>query len=103
MEVNERNAKRILLYLFQTGEERTRAQIIKDLNLDMTDFELQTKLQKLMKADLISRGETYFDYKIEKDKTYELVFRHLFQKEIDYFVPDIKKELRQEMGGNANF
>ena len=103
VEVNERNAKRILLYLFQTGEERTRVQIIKDLNLDMTDFELQTKLQKLMKADLISRGETYFDYKIAKDKTYELVFRHLFQKEIDYFVPDIKKELRQEMGGNANF
>ena len=98
VEVNERNAKRILLYLFQTGEERTRAQIIKDLNLDMTDFELQTKLQKLIKADLISRGETYFDYKIAKDKTYELVFRHLFQKEIDYFVPDIKKELRQEMG-----
>jgi len=97
-EVNERNAKRILLYLFQAGEERTRAQIIKDLNLDMTDLELQTKLQKLMKADLISRGETYFDYKIAKDKTYELVFRHLFQKEIDNFIPDIRKELRQEMG-----
>ena len=103
MEVNERNAKRILLYLFHTGEERTRAQIIKDLNLDMTDFELQTKLQKLMKADLISRGETYFDYKIEKDKTYELVFRRLYQEEIDDFIPDIRKELRQEMGGNANF
>ncbi|HPY48203.1 MAG TPA: ATP-binding protein, partial [Thermotogota bacterium] len=56
VEVNERNAKRILLYLFQAGEERTRAQIIKDLKLEMTDFELQTKLQKLMKADLISRG-----------------------------------------------
>ncbi|HPG97321.1 MAG TPA: hypothetical protein PLT39_00450 [Thermotogota bacterium] len=86
------------MYLFQTGEERTRAQIIKDLNLDMTDFELQTKLQKLMKADLISRGETYFDYKIEKDKTYELVFRRLYQEEIDGFIPDIRKELRQEMG-----
>ena len=98
VEVNERNAKRILLYLFQAGEERTRAQIIKDLKLDMTDLELQTKLQKLMKADLISRGVTYFDYKIAKDKTYELVFRHLFQKEIDNFVPDIRKELRQEMG-----
>ena len=98
VEVNKRNAKRILLYLFQAGEERTRAQIIKDLKLDITDSELETKLHKLIKADLISRGETYFDYKIGKDKTYELVFRHLFQKEIDYFVPDIKKELRQEMG-----
>jgi hypothetical protein len=77
--------------------------MIKDLNLDMTDSELETKLLQLIKADLISQGETNFDYKIGKDKTYELVFRRLFQKEIDYFVPDIKKELRQEMGGNANF
>ena len=103
LEVNKRNAKRLLLYLFQAGEERTRAQMIKDLNLDMTDSELETKLLQLIKADLISQGETNFDYKIGKDKTYELVFRRLFQKEIDYFVPDIKKELRQEMGGNANF
>ncbi|HPG98837.1 MAG TPA: hypothetical protein PLT39_08135, partial [Thermotogota bacterium] len=103
LEVNKRNAKRLLLYLFQAGEERTRAQMIKDLNLDMTDSELETKLLQLIKADLISQGETNFDYKIGKDKTYELVFRRLFQKEIDYFAPDIKKELRQEMGGNANF
>jgi len=101
--VNKRNAKRILLYLFQAGEERTRAQMIKDLKLDMTDSELETKLQKLIKADLISQGRTNFDYTVAKDKTYELVFRHLFQKEIDNFVPDIRKELRQEMGGNANF
>ena len=98
LEVNKRNAKRLLLYLFQAGEERTRAQMIKDLNLDMADSELETKLLQLIKADLISQGETNFDYKIGKDKTYELVFRRLFQKEIDYFVPDIKKELRQEMG-----
>ena len=103
LEVNERNAKRIMLYLFQAGEERTRAQMIKDLKLDMTDSELETKLQKLIKADLISQGRTNFDYTVAKDKTYELVFRHLFQKEIDNFVPDIRKELRQEMGGNANF
>jgi hypothetical protein len=98
VEVNERNAKRILLYLFQAGEERTRAQIIKDLKLDMTDSELETKLRQLIKADLISQGETNFDYKIEKDKTYELVFRRLYQEEIDGFIPDIRKELRQEMG-----
>jgi len=95
---DERNAKRIMLYLFQAGEERTRAQMIKDLNLDMTDCELETKLRLLIKADLISQGETNFDYKIEKDKTYELVFRRLYQEEIDGFIPDIRKELRQEMG-----
>ncbi|HOX65364.1 MAG TPA: hypothetical protein PLB79_06090, partial [Thermotogota bacterium] len=98
LEVNERNAKRIMLYLFQAGEERTRAQMIKDLNLDMTDFDLQMKLLQLIKADLISFGSTAFRYTIAQDKTYELVFRRLFQDEIDHFIPDIRKELRQEMG-----
>ncbi len=97
-EVNEKNAKRLMLYLFRAGEERTRAQMIKDLKLDMTDFELEKKLYQLIKADLISQGETNFDYKISKDITYELVFRRIYQKEIDNFVPDIRDEIRKEMG-----
>jgi len=101
LEANERDAKRIMLYLFQAGKERTRARIIKDLKLDITDSELKTKLQKLIKADLISYGSTASRYVIAKDKTYELLFRRLFQKEIDNSVPDIRKELSREMGGNA--
>ena len=97
-EVNEKNAKRLMLYLFHAGEERTRAQMIKDLKLDITDFELEKKLYQLIKADLISQGETNFDYKISKDITYELVFRRIYQKEIDNFVPDIRDEIRKEMG-----
>jgi len=98
LEVNEKNAKRLMLYLFHAGEERTRAQMIKDLKLDITDFELEKKLYQLIKADLISQGETNFDYKISKDITYELVFRRIYQKEIDNFVPDIRDEIRKEMG-----
>ena len=97
-EVNEKNAKRLMLYLFHAGEERTRAQMIQDLKLDMTDFELEKKLYQLIKADLISQGETNFDYIISKDITYELVFRRIYQKEIDNFVPDIRDEIRKEMG-----
>ena len=98
LEVNEKNAKRLMLYLFHAGEERTRAQMIKDLKLDITDFELEKKLYQLIKADLISQGETNFDYIISKDITYELVFRRIYQKEIDNFVPDIRDEIRKEMG-----
>jgi len=97
-EVNEKNAKRLMLYLFHAGEERTRAQMIKDLKLDMTDFELEKKLYQLIKADLISRGSTGFRYAIAKDKTYELVFKRLYQDEIDNFIPDLRKEIRKEMG-----
>ncbi|HPE69628.1 MAG TPA: hypothetical protein PLF96_09940 [Thermotogota bacterium] len=97
-EVNERNAKRIMLYLFQAGEERTREQIRKDLKLDMSDSELETKLQQLVRADLVSQGQTAFDYRIPPDKTYELVFRQRYQKEIDHFVPDIHAEIKRQMG-----
>jgi len=97
-EVNEKNAKRLMLYLFHAGEERTRAQMIKDLKLDMTDFELEKKLYQLIKADLISQGSTGFRYAIAKDKTYELVFKRLYQDEIDNFIPDLRREIRKEMG-----
>jgi hypothetical protein len=99
--VNKINSKRIMLYLFQEGEARTRLQIKKALKLPYTDDELENKLEALVKGDLISHGQSHFDYKVTEDKTYELVFRNIYQKEIEHFVPDIEKELKKEMGRNS--
>jgi hypothetical protein len=96
--VNKINSKRIMLYLFNQGQERTRDQIKKDLNLEYTDEELEEKLEALIGGDLISHGKSHFDYKITEDKTYEWVFRNMYQKEIDHFVPDITKEIKSAMG-----
>jgi len=96
--VNKVNSKRIMLYLFQEGDARTRLQIKKALKLPYTDDELENKLEALVKGDLISHGQSHFDYKVTEDKTYELVFRNIYQKEIENFVPDIEKELKKEMG-----
>jgi hypothetical protein len=96
--VNKVNSKRIMLYLFQEGKERTRAELKKALNLKYTDEELETKLEALIKGDLISQGSTAYRYTITKDKTYELFFRKKYQDEIEHFIPDIKKELRKIMG-----
>jgi hypothetical protein len=96
--VNKINSKRIMLYLFQQGEERTREQIKKALKLPYTDEELETKLEALIKGDLISQGSSAYRYTITKDKTYELFFTNKYQDEIDHFVPDIKAELRKEIG-----
>ena len=96
--VNKINSKRIMLYLFNAGKEKTRAEIIQDLNLPYTDEEAEKKLNALIAGDLISQGETAYDYKITQDKTYELVFRRVYQKEIDHFIPDIQKEIRKMMG-----
>ncbi|MFW6249006.1 MAG: hypothetical protein ACOC4J_04465 [Bacteroidota bacterium] len=96
--VNKINSKRIMLYLFNQGKERNRDQIKKDLNLPYTDEELEEKLEALIGGDLISHGTSHFDYKITEDKTYEWVFRNMYQKEIDHFVPDITKEIKRAMG-----
>src|SRR6056297_671946 len=96
--VNKINSKRIMLYLFNQGKERNRDQIKKDLNLPYTDEELEEKLEALIGGDLISHGTSHFDYKITEDKTYEWVFRNMYQKEINHFVPDITKEIKRVMG-----
>src|SRR6056297_1883433 len=96
--VNKANSKRIMLYLFNQGEERTRAQIIKDLKLNDTDETVEKKLNGLIAGDLISQGESAYDYTVTNDKTYELVFRRVYQKEIDNFIPDIKTEIRKMIG-----
>src|SRR6056297_72734 len=96
--VNKINSKRIMLYLFNQGQERTRDQIKKDLNLPYTDEELEEKLEALIGGDLISHGKSHFDYKITEDKTYDWVFRNMYQKEINHFVPDISKEIKRAMG-----
>jgi len=96
--VNKTNSKRIMLYLFNQRKEKTRAEIIKDLKLPYTDQEAEEKLNALIAGDLISQGSTAFRYSITKDKTYELVFKSVYQDEIDHFVPDIKREIRKALG-----
>ncbi|HOM55450.1 MAG TPA: hypothetical protein PKW46_07860 [Thermotogota bacterium] len=97
-DVNESNAKRIILYLFQQARECTRAEIIQDLKLKESEQQVQEKLQALIKADLISQGSGFYRYTISRDKTYEWVFRGAFQEEIDHFVPDIRSEALSQMG-----
>ena len=98
-EVNDLNAKRMVLYLFNAnGENRTREQILNDLKLEMTDGELEKKLKALVYADIISQGDSNFRYKISTDKIYELVFRNIYQEEIDKTGEDIRKMLHSQIG-----
>ncbi|HPE70447.1 MAG TPA: hypothetical protein P5560_14280 [Thermotogota bacterium] len=101
-EVNQRNVKGIMLNLFQKGKECSLQLIPDDLKLDMSDSELEAKLQQLVSADLVSQGTFAFDYQVSQDKTYEPVFRQRYQKEIDHFVPDIRGEIKPQMGRSSN-
>ncbi len=98
-EVNDLNAKRMVLYLFSAnGEDRTREQIMNDLKLEMTDGELEKKLKALVYSDIISQGESNFDYKVSTDKIYELVFRDIYRKEIDKIGENVRNALRSQIG-----
>ncbi|MDQ1355570.1 MAG: hypothetical protein QG657_5880 [Acidobacteriota bacterium] len=92
--VNDRNAKKIVLHLFKHKDrELTRADLLEQLNLDMTDEELEMKMEALVKGDIINQGQTHFDFRCVQDNIFDKVFRGVYQKEIEHFdVGEIKKE-----------
>ncbi len=82
--VNDRNARKIVLYLAaHEPEQRDRDQIREDLDLDMTDDELAERLHKLVMADILARGSSDFHYRGLGDRTFAMVFRRIYGAEIE--------------------
>ncbi len=95
--VNQKNAKRIVLYLCKHRDrEVTRAELMKELALDMDDIELENKLKALLMADIIDKGQTNFDYRGVQDNIFDKVFRGEYEKEIREFNPGIIRKEYQE-------
>ncbi len=96
--VNDRNAKKIVLHLCKNKDrELTRKELLDDLQLDISDENLELKLEALIKADIISQGQTNFDYRGVGDNIFDKVFRGVYEKEIREFdVRVIKKEYAGE-------
>ncbi len=97
-QINDRNAKNIVLHLCKHRDrELTREEIRKDLNLDMSDAELEKKLKALVKSDIIQQGQTDFDYRGVQDNIFDKVFRGVYEKEIRRFdIKVIKEEYARE-------
>ncbi len=107
--INDKNAKKIVLYPAYHGEnERTRKEILNDLNLDISDHDLEKKLHKLVKADIIAGGRSNYDYKGLGDPIFAMVIRKEYQQEIDQ-VPirniegDLYRQLKQVKGAVAYY
>jgi hypothetical protein len=96
-QINDRNAKQIVLHLCKNRDrELTRAEILRDLKLDMTDDELEKKLKAMVKADIISQGTSNFRYRGVSDNIFDKVFRGVYEEEIHHFdVSVIKKEYKE--------
>jgi len=97
-QVNGKNAKRIVLYLCRHRDrEVTRAELLEKLSLDIDDAELEKKLEALVRADIITQGQTGFDYRGIGDNIFDKVFRGLYEKEIrDFDIGVIKQEYNEE-------
>ena len=92
--VNERNAKKIVLYLCKNRDRQvTRKELLDKLDLDMDDFELEQKLKALAKGGIIEEGDSNFEYRGVGDNVFDKVFRSVYQKEIEAFD---EKEIRNE-------
>jgi hypothetical protein len=92
-EVNDQNAKNILLFLSQNNKEYFTPKDLKDkLGLNLEVNEIHKQLIVLKEADLINRGVSNIKFKGLEDGTLNLILRKSFQEEIDGFEPDFKQE-----------
>jgi hypothetical protein len=92
-EVNDKNAKNILLFLSQNNEEYFTPKDLKEkLGLDLEINEIHKQLIILKEADLITRAVSNIDFKGLEDGTLNLILRKSFEKEIKEFAPDLKQE-----------
>jgi hypothetical protein len=97
-QVNNRNAKNILLYLSKHHKRYfTPKELQEELKLDLEVNEIHRQLKTLKEADLIQRGVSDIDFQGLQDGTLNLVLRNLFEKEIKDAVPDMKREFTAEI------
>ncbi len=102
--VNDVNARKIVLYLARhEPEPRTRVQIRDDLDLTLTDGELEKRLHQLVKADILRYGRSYFHYQGLGDRVFRMVFRRLYGTEIEQLdeaaiEADFKRQLAAAQG-----
>jgi hypothetical protein len=98
-QINDRNAKNIVLHLSKYRDrEFTRKEILEELNLEMTDSELEIKLKALVKSDIIGQGASNSRYRGVNDNIFDKVFRGVYEEDIhDFDVRVIKKEYIEEL------
>jgi hypothetical protein len=97
-EVNDVYAKKILLFLSrERHKECTRTEISNYIGGKLTNGQLEARLKVLEYGDLITRGTSNFRYSGIPDDILDLIFRELYQEEIDQVKPNIGSELASKV------
>lgn len=82
--VNDINARKIVLYLaHHDPESRTRKQIREDLDLTMSEGDLEKRMHQLVYSDILAYGRSYFHYKGLGDRVFAMIFRRLYGAEVE--------------------
>ena len=96
--VNDRHAKKLLLYLSKhTDREWTPLELKNEVVPDLEENLIRERLEIMVKADVIGKGASDIRYKGLQDGTLNLILRHRFEDEINHFLPNLKKEFHEEL------
>ncbi len=96
--INTVNSKHILLHLSKHPDREWTPRDLKDeLDLDIGEQEIHDLLKNMVKADLIREGRADIDYCGLTDGTLNLILRTRFEKEIQSYQPDLKKNFHEEL------
>ncbi|TGO02784.1 hypothetical protein PN36_19240 [Candidatus Thiomargarita nelsonii] len=97
-QVNNLNAKQILLYLSKHNSRYFTPQKLKEeLHLELEPNDIYRQLLILKEADLITQGVADIDFRGLEDGTLNLVLRNRFEKEIKTAAPNLKTEFAEEI------
>ena len=97
-EVNDQYAKKIILFLSkERHKECTRDHISEHLGGKLSAGALEEKLRTLKYGDLITQGINNFRYSGIPDDILDLIFRELYQEEIENDKPDIANDLANKV------
>jgi hypothetical protein len=97
-EVNDKNAKNILLFLSKNNEKYfTPTDLKRELTLNLEVNEIHKQLIVLKEADLITRAVSNINFRGLQDGTLNLILRKSFEEEIEGFEPNFKQEFSDKI------
>jgi hypothetical protein len=96
--INSTHAKKIVLYLCKHKHRLvSKNEIRTQLHLPMTDDQLDNKMEALLRADIINRGNFGYQYQAVSDNIFEKVFISEYASDVDDFTPEQISHAYEEM------
>ncbi len=87
--INERHAKKILLYMTRVADQQVTPKILKEkLALEISEQEIHNKLEMLREAELIRAARTEYRYYALKDGTFYLLLKQRFEDQLAELDPE---------------